>query len=66
VLERDVYLCFGHDEEVGGREGAARVAAELAAWGVKFEFMLDEGLMIVDRAKGRGGSGRGVVGGADW
>lgn len=57
---RDVYLCFGHDEEVGGGEGAARVAAELAARGMAFEFMLDEGLMIVDGGARQGGRrGRG-------
>lgn len=66
---RDVYLCFGHDEEVGGGEGAARVAAELAARGMAFEFMLDEGLMIVDggaRQGGRGGRGWGGDGWEAW
>ena len=31
--DRTVYLAFGHDEEVGGRNGAAAIAALLAAAG---------------------------------
>lgn len=45
--KRDIYLCFGHDEETGGWNGAAKVAAMLAERGVKAEFTLDEGLVIV-------------------
>lgn len=41
--ERDIYLGFGHDEEVGGAEGAAGIAALLAARGVRLDFVLDEG-----------------------
>lgn len=44
---RDVYLCFGHDEEVGGHNGAAVIAAMLKERGVKVEYTLDEGLAIV-------------------
>jgi len=44
---RDIYCCFGHDEEVGGYKGAAVIAATLAERGVKAEFTLDEGLVIV-------------------
>jgi carboxypeptidase PM20D1 len=40
---RTVYLAFGHDEEVGGRHGAARTAALLAARHVQLEYVLDEG-----------------------
>lgn len=45
---RDVYLCLGHDEEVGGREGAKRVCHELRAhFGVeRLDFLLDEGLFV--------------------
>lgn len=46
---RSVYLAFGHDEEVSGNQGAANVAALLKARGVKFEFILDEGLFIIDK-----------------
>ncbi len=45
---RDIYLCFGHDEEVGGLNGAARIAATLAERGVQAVFTLDEGLAVVD------------------
>ena len=45
---RSVYLCFGHDEEIGGGEGAKRIAEHLARRGVTFEFMLDEGLFVID------------------
>src|SRR5690348_5180190 len=40
---RTVYLAFGYDEEVGGRRGAARIAALLASRNVHPEFVLDEG-----------------------
>src|SRR5437870_7990002 len=40
---RTVYLAFGYDEEIGGRRGAARIAALLATRNVRPEFVLDEG-----------------------
>lgn len=40
---RTVLLAFGADEEVGGAEGAARIAAQLRARGVSPEVVLDEG-----------------------
>jgi carboxypeptidase PM20D1 len=45
---RAVYLAFGHDEEVGGRGGAARIAALLASRGVRPECVLDEGGVVSD------------------
>ena len=45
---RTVYLAFGHDEENGGAEGAAAIAALLAKRGVHCEFALDEGLLITE------------------
>lgn len=42
----DIYFAFGHDEEPGGREGAAKVAALLRERGVRFEFLMDEGGVI--------------------
>jgi carboxypeptidase PM20D1 len=45
---RTVYLAFGHDEEVGGKDGAAAIAAILAERGVEFEFVLDEGGAVTD------------------
>ena len=43
---RTIFLAFGHDEEVGGREGAARIAATLAERGVRADLVLDEGLAV--------------------
>lgn len=40
---RSVYFAFGHDEEIGGRNGNGLIAAELAARAVHLEFVLDEG-----------------------
>lgn len=43
---RTIYFAFGHDEEVGGDEGALKVAELLGERGVHFEFVLDEGMAI--------------------
>lgn len=44
--ERTLYLAFGHDEEIGGINGAARIAALLRARHVELESILDEGLNV--------------------
>jgi carboxypeptidase PM20D1 len=41
--DRTVYLAFGHDEETGGSQGAAVIAALLRQRGVRPAFILDEG-----------------------
>ncbi len=42
--ERSVYLAFGHDEEVGGRDGARRIAESLEARGMtRAALVVDEG-----------------------
>lgn len=46
--ERTVYLAFGHDEEVGGEDGAAQIAALLGRRGVRLAAALDEGGFVVD------------------
>lgn len=38
-----VWLAFGHDEEVGGEQGAKALATRLQQHGVKPAFLLDEG-----------------------
>ena len=46
---RTIYLAFGHDEEAGtrgGSEGAVQIAALLKSRGIRFAFVLDEGLLI--------------------
>ena len=48
--ERDVYLCFGHNEEVlcGEGSGAGAIAELLKSRGVQLEFVYDEGGAIMD------------------
>jgi carboxypeptidase PM20D1 len=40
---RTIYLAFGHDEEVGGHNGASHVAALLKSRNISLEYVLDEG-----------------------
>jgi len=44
--KRTVYLSFGHDEEISGFEGAAKIAEHLKLQGVKLAAVLDEGGML--------------------
>jgi carboxypeptidase PM20D1 len=44
--ERTVYLAFGHDEEVGGYEGALAIAKLLEERGVRLAWVLDEGGLV--------------------
>ena len=46
--ERTIYLAYGHDEEVGGNNGAKKIAELLKQRGVELEVAIDEGLAIVD------------------
>jgi len=46
VPERTIYFSFGHDEEVGGVDGARSVADHLQARGVQLAWTLDEGSFI--------------------
>ena len=45
--KRSLYLAFGHDEEVGGKQGAKAIATLLRQRKVALEFILDEGGSIV-------------------
>ena len=45
---RTVYLVFGADEEVGGARGAAQIAALLKQRNVRLDFVVDEGMLIVE------------------
>ena len=47
--QRTIYLAFGHDEEVGGHGGAAKIAALLGERNVELEYVLDEGLVSLMR-----------------
>jgi len=42
---RSIYMAFGFDEEVGGHEGAGKIAEYLHRQGVQFEYILDEGML---------------------
>jgi carboxypeptidase PM20D1 len=44
---RTIYFAFGHDEEIGGSEGAAKIAELLAQRNVELEFVLDEGGYLI-------------------
>jgi carboxypeptidase PM20D1 len=41
--KRTIYLAFGHDEEIGGRNGAKEIAATLKERGVRLDALMDEG-----------------------
>ncbi len=44
--KRTLYLAFGQDEEIGGLQGAEKIAQLLKSRGVELEFVLDEGGFI--------------------
>lgn len=46
--QRTVYLVAGHDEEVGGGDGAVSIVALLKQRGVQLDFVLDEGLAVTE------------------
>ncbi len=46
--KRTVYFAFGHDEEIGGSQGAKKIAEYFEEKSVRFEFVLDEGGLILD------------------
>jgi carboxypeptidase PM20D1 len=45
---RTIYLVFGADEEVGGERGAAQIAALLKQRNVQLDFVVDEGMLIIE------------------
>lgn len=44
--QRTIYLAFGHDEEIGGEDGAKKIAEHLWSKNITAEFALDEGLVV--------------------
>ncbi|WP_236674919.1 M20 family peptidase [Piscinibacter sp. HJYY11] len=44
--QQTVYLAYGHDEEVTGLRGARTIAGLFRERGVRFDYALDEGLII--------------------
>lgn len=47
--ERTIYLSFGHDEELGGTNGASEVAGLLKSEGVQLAWTLDEGSFLLSK-----------------
>lgn len=45
---RTLYLAFGQDEEIGGTQGAARIAGLLRSRQVRLEYILDEGGFVAE------------------
>lgn len=52
---RTIIFAFGHDEELGGDNGAVLMARALADRGVRAWFVLDEGMAALDRHPLTGG-----------
>lgn len=50
--KRTVYLAFGHDEELGGSNGAAAIAELLRSRGVRLTSVLDEGMAVINSFAG--------------
>ncbi len=47
IPKRTIYLSFGHDEEIGGTDGAGGVVTHLKDQGIQMAWSLDEGSMIL-------------------
>jgi len=47
--KRTIYIAFGHDEEIGGLNGASKIAQYLKEENIKAEFVLDEGGSIIQK-----------------
>lgn len=45
--QRDIYLAFGHDEEIFGDQGALSIAKIFEDRGLEFDFVLDEGGFVI-------------------
>ena len=44
---RSIVFAFGHDEEISGRQGAAKLAERMQELGWHFSWMVDEGGMLI-------------------
>ncbi|MDE5524834.1 M20/M25/M40 family metallo-hydrolase [Elizabethkingia meningoseptica] len=47
--QRDIYLAFGFDEEVGGRKGAVKIAEYFKSKGLEFDAVYDEGGVVLEK-----------------
>lgn len=48
--QRTIYFAYGADEEVSGLRGAKKIAAVLKSRSVALDFVLDEGLLVLENA----------------
>lgn len=46
--KRSLYLAYGGDEELGGAEGAKTIAALLQSRKLRFNYLLDEGMVVTE------------------
>lgn len=46
--ERGIYMVFGHDEEIGGDDGALAVSQFFQEQDTRLHFVLDEGGLVID------------------
>ncbi|MCB1177343.1 MAG: M20/M25/M40 family metallo-hydrolase, partial [Leptospiraceae bacterium] len=53
-LDRGIYIALGHDEEVGGREGAVRIAQYFSSKEINFEAIFDEGGIVTKKGSIKG------------
>ncbi|SIT21861.1 carboxypeptidase PM20D1 [Chryseobacterium ureilyticum] len=66
VPQRDIYLAFGFDEEVGGKNGAIQIADYFKKKGLRFDAVYDEGGLIMRKGNVAGvGADVAVVGCAE-
>lgn len=49
IPQRDIYLAFGFDEEVGGQKGADQIARYFKSKNLKFDAVYDEGGLILQK-----------------
>ncbi|ANF49782.1 peptidase [Chryseobacterium glaciei] len=54
VPQRDIYLAFGFDEEVGGQKGALQIANHFKKQGLKFDAVYDEGGLVLEKGSVKG------------
>ncbi|EJL69586.1 M20/M25/M40 family metallo-hydrolase [Chryseobacterium populi] len=54
IPQRDIYLAFGFDEEVGGQKGAVQIADYFKKKGLKFDAVYDEGGLILEKGSIKG------------
>lgn len=48
--DRTLYFVFGHDEEVSGINGASAIAQRLTQQKIAFEYIMDEGMLVLENA----------------